>query len=431
MIGRWLIILSGARQDVLERYDGERARFIGLGGAILTTACLAALAMTFALSSALKVFLPLAIAIGLVWGVIILGLDRWLATSLPVRGRRRFWLALPRVLLALLLGAVISTPLVLQIFKPEIDATILDIKQERLDAFTRAQQTGETGRRVATLETTVTELEAVIASRGETALDPASDQRIQELEKSRKEAVKQRDTFYDEWQCQLYVGPPKCAKKGAGPLARAAERAYRRAATRVDDIERQIEQRRQQLGNTQATGRARRLEAAEEELPKVRAELDRLNAQQAELRGQFVDENLDSDGLLLRLEALGRVSQDNASLTMARLLLFLFILVIECLPVLVKLMQRPGSYDKIEEKLDAKRLRDALDDIRDEPAETRRYSSTSSTSSYEPPERDDSGSYPTESHGTRSFEDDALRTLRDTRSGGGRYEHAGRLNDDW
>ncbi|QFY06557.1 DUF4407 domain-containing protein [Nonomuraea phyllanthi] len=426
VIGKWLIILSGARQDVLEKYDGERARFVGLGGAILTTACLAALAMTFALFSALKVFLPLAIAIGLVWGVVILGLDRWLATSLPVRGRRRFWLALPRVLLALLLGAVISTPLVLQIFKPEIDATILDIKQERLDAFTRAQQTGETGKRVDALEKTVTELEAVIASRGETALDPASDQRIQELEKSRKEAVKQRDTFYEEWQCQLYVGPPKCAKKGPGPLSRAAERAYQRAAGQVNDIDRQIQQRRDQLGSTQATGRARRLEAAEEELPKVRAELERLTGQQTDLRNQFVQENQDSDGLLLRLEALSRVSQDNAALNMARLLLFLFILVIECLPVLVKLMQRPGSYDKIEEKLDAKRLRDALDDIRDEPGETRRF-----TASYDAPDHGDPGSYPTESYGTRSFEDDALRGLRDTRSGGGRYEHAGQLNDDW
>ncbi|TDD49834.1 DUF4407 domain-containing protein [Nonomuraea terrae] len=426
MIGKWLIILSGARQDVLEKYDGERARFVGLGGAVLTTACLAALAMTFALSSALKVFLPLAIAIGLVWGVVILGLDRWLATSLPVKGRRRFWLALPRVLLALLLGAVISTPLVLQIFKPEIDATILDIKQERLDVFTRAQQTGETGKRVDALEKTVTELEAVIASRGETALDPASDRRIQELEKSRKEAVKQRDTFYDEWQCQLYVGPPKCAKKGQGPLSRAAEQAYQRAATRVNDIDRQIQQRRDQLASTQATGRARRLETAEDELPKVRAELERLTGQQTDLRDQFVQENHDSDGLLLRLEALSRVSQENATLNMARLLLFLFILVMECLPVLVKLMQRPGSYDTIEEKLDAKRLRDALDDIRDGPGQTRRF-----TSFHEAPDHDDPGSYPTESYGTHSSEDDALRTLRDTRSGGGHYEHAGQLNDDW
>lgn len=426
MIGRWLIILSGARQDVLEKYDGERARFIGLGGAILTTACLAALAMTFALSSAVKIPLPLAIAIGLAWGVVILGLDRWLAASLPIRGGRRFWIALPRVLLALLLGVVISTPLVLQIFKPEIDATVLDIKQERLDEFTRAQQTGETGTRIATLEKRVTELETLVASRGETALDLASDRRIQELEKSRKEAVKQRDTSYDEWQCQLYVGPPKCAKRGSGPLAKAAEQAYRRAAAQANDVERQIQQRRDQLARAQAAGRARRLEAAEDELPKVRTELERLTRQQAHMRDLFVVENQNSDGLLLRLEALGRVSEGNATLTMARLLLFLFILVIECLPVLVKLMQRPGSYDKIESKLDERRLREALDDIRDGSGRTRRFST-----SYDAADHDDPASYPTDAHPTRSSEDDALRTLRDTRSGGARYEHAGQLNDDW
>ncbi|MFG2073796.1 DUF4407 domain-containing protein [Nonomuraea maritima] len=428
MIGNWLIILSGARQDVLKelgKQDGERARFIGLGGAILTTACLAALAMMFALTSAVKTPLPLAIAIGLAWGVVILGLDRWLTTSLPIRGGRRFWIALPRVLLALLLGFVISTPLVLQIFKPEIDATVLDIKQERLDEFTRAQQTGETGKRIETMEKRVTELEAVVASRGETALDPASDRRIQELEKSRKEAVKQRDTFYDEWQCQLYVGPPQCAKKGPGPLARAAEQAYRRAAARVNDVERQIQQRRDQLAGTQATGRARRLQAAEDELPKVRTELERLTREQANMHGRFVVENQNSDGLLLRLQALGQVSEGNATLTMARLLLFLFILVIECLPVLVKLMQRPGPYDKIESTLDKNHVRKVLDNIRDTPGRTRSFSS-----SYEALDYYDPGSYPTDISPTRSSEDEALRTLRDHRSEGARYEHAGQPNDE-
>ncbi|MFC6005436.1 DUF4407 domain-containing protein, partial [Streptomonospora nanhaiensis] len=164
--------------------------------------------MTFALGSALKVFVLLAVLIGLVWGVAILSLDRWLVTSLPAQGGRRFWLALPRVLLALLLGAVISTPLVLQIFKPEIDAEIVDIQQEKADAFTRSQQGGETGRRIAELEKSAAALAAVIASRGEVTLDPAADPRVQELRKSHDQAEKQRDKFYQEWQCQLYVGPP-------------------------------------------------------------------------------------------------------------------------------------------------------------------------------------------------------------------------------
>ncbi|MFF5211137.1 DUF4407 domain-containing protein [Streptosporangium sp. NPDC000396] len=451
MVGRWLIVLSGARPDVLDKCKGERARFHGLGGAILTTACIAATSMTFALASALKVFPPLAVLIGLVWGVAILSLDRWLVTSLPARGGRRLWLALPRVLLALLLGAVISTPLVLQIFKPEIDAKIVDIQQERVDAFTRAQQGGETGRRIAALEKSAAALEAVIASRGESALDPATDPRIQELSKTRERAVKQRDAFYQEWQCQLYIGPPKCAKKGSGPLAKAAEEAHRTARDRVNDIDRQIEQRRKRLSDTQEAGKASRLAQAEQDLPGVQTELNKLTEQQARLRSVFATEIQGSDGLLLRLEALSRVSQDNPTLNMARILLFLFILLIECLPVLVKLMQRPGSYDMIAAALEKREVNSAIDQIYeadrrppratwrdgttrpyivDEPRTEVFYNpDTSSPPSQGPPQA--------ERHEDRSFEDEALRNLRDNRdsrlagTGDGRRADYTGLNDDW
>ncbi|MDP4501813.1 DUF4407 domain-containing protein [Nonomuraea turcica] len=446
MVGRWLIVLSGARPDVLDRCRGERARFHGLGGAILTTACIAAISMTFALASALKVFPPLAVLIGLVWGVAILSLDRWLVTSLPARGGGRLWLALPRVLLALLLGAVISTPLVLQIFKPEIDAEIVDIQQEKADAFTRAQQGGETGRRIAALEKSAAALGAVIASRGESALDPAADPRIQELSKSRERAVKQRDAFYQEWQCQLYVGPPKCAKKGSGPLAKAAEEAYKGARDRVNDIDRQIEQRRKRLSDTQEAGKASRLAQAEQDLRSVQTELDKLTEGQARLRSGFAAEIQGSDGLLLRLEALSRVSQNNPTLTLARILLFLFILLIECLPVIVKLMQRPGSYDTILAALEKREVNAAIDQIYEADRRPRRAAWREGTTrpyTADEPRTEvfhatDTPSPPSqERHEGRSFEDEALRGLRDNRAsrpaGTGdspQAEYAG-MNDDW
>ncbi|SEH03027.1 protein of unknown function [Nonomuraea solani] len=437
MIGRWLIVLSGARPDVLERCRGERARFHGLGGAILTTACVAAISMTFALASALKVFVVLAVLIGIVWGVAILSLDRWLVTSLPAQGGRRFWLALPRVLLALLLGAVISTPLVLQIFKPEIDAEIVDIQQEKADAFTSAQQGGETGRRIAELEKSAAALQAVIASRGEVTLDPAADPRVRELRKSHDQAVKQRDKFYQEWQCQLYVGPPKCAKKGAGPLADAAERAYRTADDRVKDIDQQMALRRKQLGDNQEAGKASRLAQAERDLRNVQIELGKLTKQQGGLRDGFAAEIQGSDGLMLRLEALGRVSQDNATLNMARTLLFLFILLIECLPVLVKLMQRPGNYDKILVALEKREVNDAIDQIYEADRPRRASWRDGTTRPYvaDEPRTEILHEPAAIPHpADRSFEDESLRNLRDNRGSRTddreRTSYAG-LNDDW
>src|SRR4051794_26448464 len=123
----FLIALSGARPEVLERCPTERAKFEGIGGAVLTTSVLAFVSMTFALNSALGVNVVLALLAGLVWGLVILSLDRWLVSTMKADAPRRWPLAIPRILMAFLLGFVISTPLVLQIFKSEIDAQIVQI----------------------------------------------------------------------------------------------------------------------------------------------------------------------------------------------------------------------------------------------------------------------------------------------------------------
>jgi uncharacterized protein DUF4407 len=46
-----------------------------------------------------------------------------------------------------------------------------------------------------------------------------------------------------------------------------------------------------------------------------------------------------------RLQALAQLSRNDFTLAAAQLLLFLLFLVIECLPVTVKLLQRPGQYE--------------------------------------------------------------------------------------
>ena len=47
----------------------------------------------------------------------------------------------------------------------------------------------------------------------------------------------------------------------------------------------------------------------------------------------------------MRLEALSELSSGNFTVAAARFLLFLLFLVIECLPVTVKLLQKPGQYE--------------------------------------------------------------------------------------
>ena len=101
---------------------------------------MAAISLAFALVTALKVPLWAALPFALAWGVAIVSLDRLFVVSLQRRGP--WWAhllrAVPRLLLALLLGVVISTPFVLQIFRPEIEHEITQLQDETTAAYYRS-----------------------------------------------------------------------------------------------------------------------------------------------------------------------------------------------------------------------------------------------------------------------------------------------------
>ncbi|WP_405395294.1 DUF4407 domain-containing protein [Microbispora hainanensis] len=355
---RFLIALSGARPEVLERCPSEYGKFEGIGGAVLTTAVLAVVSMTFALNSALGVNVVLAVLAALVWGLMILSLDRWLVSTMKADAPRRWPLAVPRILMALLLGFVISTPLVLQIFRSEIDAQIVQIKQRRADAFTAQQQQGNVGKDVGQLRKEVAGLEKVISSGGDVPIDTEQDPNIKALTAERARQQKLADKHYGEWQCQLYGGP-SCPKKGDGPLAQDSRRAYEKDKRRIDLINRQIEDRKRELNAGSEEAKQARLASAKEALPKAKELLDAGIKRQADLQATFDAENMATNGLLIRIQALNEVTGKDSSLGVTRLLLFLLFLLIECLPVTIKLMQRPGNYEKVLALAEKHEFRDA------------------------------------------------------------------------
>ncbi|MFI7028431.1 DUF4407 domain-containing protein [Microbispora rosea] len=355
---RFLIALSGARPEVLERCPSEYGKFEGIGGAVLTTAVLAVVSMTFALNSALGVNVVLAVLAALVWGLMILSLDRWLVSTMKADAPRRWPLAVPRFLMALLLGFVISTPLVLQIFRSEIDAQIVQIKQQRADAFAARQQQGNVGKDVGQLRKEVADLEKVISSGGDVPIDTEQDPNIKALTAERARQQKLADKHYGEWQCQLYGGP-SCPKKGDGPLAQDSRRAYEKDKRRIDLVNRQIEDRKRELNAGSEEAKQARLASARDALPKAKAQLDAGIKRQTDLQTTFDAENMATNGLLIRIQALNEVTGKDSSLGVTRLLLFLLFLLIECLPVTIKLMQRPGNYEKVLALAEKHEFRDA------------------------------------------------------------------------
>ena len=354
-----VLALAGTHEEVLTLVPSERARFESLGWAILITSGVAAVSMWFALASAVGINGILALPIALAWGLVIMGIDRWLIVSMPIDSRRKFAMAAPRLVLALLLGTLISTPLVLRIFQPEVNAQMAKMQQQSYNTFLRQQQASDVAKQVSTYSGELKYLNNVIATHGAASANTASDPELTAFNKQLTNLngevthwTSLKNQYYSDYICQLYGGPT-CPKKGDGPAAKASLKNYNAASAevatlrgQVNHVQGEIQQRDAQLSSNSKSDQQARYQQALTQQPVVKAEYDTALQRQNELQASFFANNQAAHGILNRLEALSQLSSGNFTVAAARLLLFLLFLVIELLPVTVKLMQRPGLYEE-------------------------------------------------------------------------------------
>ncbi len=135
---------SGAHQQLLKDHPSEHTKYAGLGGVILATFVLASLSAGYAVHS---VFGNWAWTIGfaIIWGLIIFNFDRFLVSTMRKYGvskSKQFWMAVPRIILAVLIGVTIARPLELKIFEKEIDTKVIENlhkKVQRNDSLLQLQ----------------------------------------------------------------------------------------------------------------------------------------------------------------------------------------------------------------------------------------------------------------------------------------------------
>lgn len=124
-IQRFFWMCTGTPLEIIEKYPTEHNKFIGIGATIFFTALFAGLSGGYALyyvfaGSPFAVFF--AIIFGVLWGLAIFNLDRYIVSSVnkTARGMRQFYQASPRLIFAVLIAIVIARPLELKIFDKEI-----------------------------------------------------------------------------------------------------------------------------------------------------------------------------------------------------------------------------------------------------------------------------------------------------------------------
>lgn len=318
---------AGADAQLLERCpQGDRVKYQGIGGVVLTTGVLAFISGSYAFYSvfgpktetALSAepldtrALALSLAAGALWAAIIYNLDRLIVSSTGKGDgtEKLTWKelvgALPRILMAVLFAIVLSSPLELRILKTEIDAELharqLRHEQElNLDA----EKIFEARKR------------ELLAKRD--AAQSRLDQRPAETEKRRQEILRQRQALELEAEGRTGSG-----KAGRGP-------AWQDKSANLDRMEREL---------------AEWKVAADRQDEPIRADLARYDRDLEEIEAgvrQRRDENRRSaarlDGLLERI----RISHEIGG--WVPLMIAALLLAIECGPILFKLMMSTGAYE--------------------------------------------------------------------------------------
>jgi len=309
---------------------------------------MAAVSLAFALVTALKVELWLAMPFAIAWGVAILSLDRLFVVSLSRKGtkgtegtwRAQLLRASPRVLLALLLGFVISTPFVLQIFRPEIEDEITILHARAETAYLAEARNSQLQQQINQDQAQVNNLTAEAGGGGPVISTPQSAQ----LQNTLNQAKAAETNDYNRWQCQLYgsAGGQTCQPAGNGPLAKADQQRYEKDVAQVNSEQSQFEAKAKEL------------------LPAEQKSLQAAQAEQAQELSAFTTQNENNGGLLIRLQALDAVTGHDSTLNAARWLLFLLFVIIDCMPVMIKVMLNLGpknNYDKLLEAEEQKQLR--------------------------------------------------------------------------
>jgi hypothetical protein len=379
---RRLAILGGADGSVLDQVPTETSRFVQMFFVLAGTALVSAISMMFALMTGVRVAVWFAVPLAIVWALIIFNLDRFLTSTM--RSTRNvgklIGMAIPRVIMAAIIGMVVAEPLVLQVFHTdiarEVNATNLVQAQSDQDAVTSGPEKkalDAASERVSALESQAAS--GVVAGADTTSAATSSAQAtVDDL--TAKLAAQQ--TVIDQaramYQCELtgqgageVAGCTGVAGEGASSTAAKDQLASAQAA--YDDLAAKLTAAQADLADAQAAGtadagasEAQNKKQAKDELPAAREQyqtaLAAYNARAAEIAGG----NAQATGLLSQISGLERLSQREPILMWAHWLIAALFFMIELLPVLVKAMTSYGD-PTLYEQADALRKQVALDKV--------------------------------------------------------------------
>ncbi len=312
--------------------QSDRVKMQGIGGVVLATAVLAFASGSYAFyavfspkeataldPSQTSTHLPtlvISLLAGAVWSLIIFNIDRFIVSSTGKGDGTdkitlgEFGRAIPRIVMAGVIGICLSAPLEIRILKPEIDA---ELSQQQKDYIKSLNEKTD-----ASFDAKVSEVNASISKK-----EIAIREKNAHFETRRLEIKAKGDEADLEAQ-----GKTAHAMPGEGPAYRAIKESLARLQRELDNDKAAWAPEEKRLREEIA-----QLEADKERVKQEKEETRLVNARQAN--------NL--DGLMKRIHI------SHAIGGLVPWMIMLLILCIEIGPIFFKMMLVKGLYDYLEE----------------------------------------------------------------------------------
>lgn len=294
MLQQFFILCSGADTDILKDCSkGEQNKYAGIGATVFFTAVMATIAASYALYTVFDNLIS-SIFFGLIWGLLIFNLDRYIVSTIKKRDHfiDELIQATPRIFLAIIIAVVISKPLELKIFEKEINQVLLEQKND-LTLANQNQIAQQFNPKIAELENQILRLQTEINNK-ETKVNALYDTYISEAE-----------------------GTAGTKLLGKGPVYKEKRDKHDAALAELQQLK--------------TDNRA-----------KVATIESQINSLQSSYEANVTDSQpiIDNfDGLMARVTALGKLPW------LPSFFIFLLFLAIETSPIIAKLLSPKGEFD--------------------------------------------------------------------------------------
>ena len=366
LLNEFLWTCAGVNKTILRQCPTEYAKYAGIGGTILFTALMAMLSGGYAFYTIFEHTLT-ACLFGVFWGLLIFNLDRFMVNTMYSDGkhtisRDEFLGGLPRLVLAIFLGVVISVPIELRIFDDKIQSQLLIDQGKVSEEVNKANEElynerAEIEAKIHTYEGKLDELGAGIST--------GFSSRLAQLEEDLQEA---ENKLYEE-----VYGTGITGKRGYGPAAKLLQEQVDRLKGEIADLK-----------NAENAAKQENKTYMQQQITQTNSTIAELNRQLGVVNEQIAHKEKEKekatealDGFTARLRAMSTITspknKENVPLFIARLMIMLLFIAIEIIPTLFKMMMTAGPYDNMlraamhrAKVLSDKRISDINDEINTE-----------------------------------------------------------------